>query len=197
MKDVASGFKNKKVIMGIIVLAVVLSLTNQKFKDIIGPVLPIFIIFALMVIAAILINAQKTEPTDRYMQDLYTHDKDHSKPLGLREKKLMIFHLITLLERKESIDVNEIVADFNISVYSLSDIIQFLSKSGVANAIYPPMHNFPILRKGDLEKIRKMKYGIYREVSRTSIFRESKMAEFSKEVNEYLETMRRAPRRGV
>jgi hypothetical protein len=108
-----------------------------------------------------------------------------------REKKLMIFYLLDLVDKKDSVDMNDIAANFEFSIYELTNIIRFLNKHEVLTVIYPPMRNFPILRRGDHAKSRKFRLAIFKQMAKKKITGEPKIEDFSREVEEYLQNMRR------
>jgi predicted transcriptional regulator len=108
-----------------------------------------------------------------------------------REKKLLIFHILALVEDKKSIDMEEIATDLDVSIYKLNDIIRFLGDHGLVNVIYPPMKSFPILRESNPKKSRICRTQIYRSLAKKTILGKPLKQEFAKEVAEYLEGMRR------
>jgi len=148
-----------------------------------------YTIIAIIAVAIILISTTR----DDQLSHAGTVKGGENTPvsLGMKEKKLIIFHILTLLDRKECVDMNELAADLNVSIYTLSEIVKFLGKHKAATVIYPPMHNFPILRRGDRAKSMGLRQGIFREIAKKNILADAKIDDFAREVEEYLQSMRR------
>jgi len=111
--------------------------------------------------------------------------------LGEREKKLLIFHILTQLEKRNSMDLAEIAGELDVGIYALNDLVRFLDKHKVISVIYPPMKSLPVIRESDPGKSRKLRKQIYRTVAKKSLLGKPIKEEFTREVSEYLESRKR------
>jgi len=151
-----------------------------------------YMLLVLIVIASFVSNASGQQNSLAKMTVARIRKKeDGTIQLGETETKFLIFYILTQLDKKEVIDMSELAGELNISIYELTDVIRFLGKHQAVEVIYPPMQNFPIIRKGNREKSNSIRMSIYNKQAKKSILGEAKMDEFAKEVNEYVEAMRR------
>jgi hypothetical protein len=111
--------------------------------------------------------------------------------LGNKEKKLLIFYILTKVEMKGQIDMSDIAAEIAVSIYDLNDIVKMLNKYKAIGVTYPPMHNFPIILKGDHEVSTRLRMNIFRSMTQKNILKNPKIEDFAYEVEEYLATMKR------
>jgi len=121
-------------------------------------------------------------------------EKDRFESLGEldeKEKKLLIFHILSAVEKTNQLDMNEIAQDFDISIYALTDIIKFLSKHELVHVIYPPMQSLPVLREGNSNKSKAFREKIYQLVSKKNLLGMPIKEDFAKEVADYLESRKR------
>ncbi len=119
-----------------------------------------------------------------------THPSDGSK-LTADEKRLIIFYILAIVEKKGALDMNELAKDIQVSIYTLSKIMEFLEKNNAIIAEYPPMHNFPVLHKGDQQKMRAYMKKIYDDRARKDLVGKLKFEDFIREVEAYIHTIKR------
>ncbi len=171
---------------GAIIAVVILSVADPRVGT--NPIT--YVILAALIIVGLV--AKTPTPTGLQGAKMYAmRDAGERNVLGDRERKFLIFHILTLLEKKQSIEVKELASELNVGIYEFIGIIQLLGKHGALEVIYPPMQDFPLIRKGDAEKSRKYRMGIYNELAKDKMPGESRMDEFAREVSEYLENIRR------
>ncbi|MFH1054839.1 MAG: hypothetical protein V1744_01960 [Candidatus Altiarchaeota archaeon] len=174
----------KWALTAIIVIAILVALNLR-----LSPTLITYALACAIVVTALLV----LKPSDQTLSMDLSHKmkRDGGIKLDSKEKKLLTFHILALLEKKEDVDMNELAEEFNTSVYQLNDIVRMLGKHELVTIFYPPMHNFPILRRGDAEKSRKFRLNIFKSIVKGKESNGSKMDEFAKEVEEYLENVKR------
>lgn len=171
---------------GAIIVVIILSVADPRVGT--NPIT--YVILAALIIVGLV--AKTPTPTGLQGTKMYAIKGTGGKSvLGDRERKFLIFHILTLLEKKQSIEVKELASELNVGIYEFIGIIQLLGKHGALEVVYPPMQDFPLIRKGDAEKSRKYRLGIYNELAKDKMPGESRMDEFAREVSEYLENIRR------
>ena len=110
--------------------------------------------------------------------------------LTKREKKLLIYHILCRVEKAQTIDMSDLAEELNVSIYALADLIKFMDKHNVLKVIYLPLKSFPVLRRGDEEASTKYKEMILHDLAKKTVAAPN-MDEFSKEVDAYLDALRR------
>jgi len=171
---------------GAILAVVILSVADPRVGS--NPIT--YVILAALIIVGLV--AKTPTPASLHGTRIFAmKDAAGKNELGDRERKFLIFHILTLLEKKQSIEVKELASELNVGIYEFIGIIQLLGKHGALDVIYPPMQDFPLIRKGDPETSRKYRMGIYKELAKDKMPGESRMDEFAREVSEYLENIRR------
>lgn len=153
-----------------------------------------YVLVVIIVIMGLTLKTQSSTQIE-YSSSNYAKKRKLEKAfsggkLDNKDKKLLMFHILTVLDKKETIDMSELAADFEIGIYELNDVVRFLSKHELVTIMYPPMHNFPIIRRGDSAKSLKFRAGIFHSTSKTAT-KDPKMEEFAREVQQYLETKKR------
>jgi hypothetical protein len=177
-----------KMIVGLIAIVAVASVADPRVGS--NPVT--YMLLVAIIIVAIISNSP-TQPRDigtMAYQKVKKNDEGLVE-LGDKEKKFLIFHILMQLDSKEAIDMGELAGELSVSIYELNSIIKTLGKIGAVEVIYPPLQNFPILRRGDPQKAHKLKTSIYHDLGRKNIIGDDMMDEFAKEVKAYLGSMRR------
>lgn len=173
--------------MGVIAVLVFASLT-LLFVGLDSKITPYIVICAVI----LLFVAGKGDFSHMTLDELsIPAEAPSSGELDPKEKKLLVFHILTLIEKKKTIDMSEIAADLEVSIYALTDILRHLSKHGYVNVIYPPMKSFPVIREGDPEKSRKLRRQIYHAIAKKNIMGKPIKENFAKEVEVYLQERKR------
>ncbi len=173
--------------MGVLIaLVAVIVLLNEKARS---SYLVYAVLFALIIITAFMTKVE-SQPTVLSLLYQTPNSKDQKK-LSNKDKKLLIFYIVDLVERKESVDMRDLAKDLNISIYDLAEIIKFMSQHKFVTAIYPPMRDFPILRKGDADAVDRIVEIVYSEMSKDSMVKKPKFEEFEREVQLYFQKLRR------
>ncbi len=123
----------------------------------------------------------------------YKKRKDADKGIKLKgnEKKMIIFFILNKVETSETLDMKEISDEFNIPRDDLDDLVKFLDTHKVVNVLYLPMTDYPILRKADNDMADRYKKRIFNDLAKASVQKNPNFANFSKEVSEYLDSIRR------
>jgi hypothetical protein len=183
------GGNNNKLIVGAIAVVVILSIADPR----IGKNVITYMILGILVIIGFMGNTPQQPSSFGAMAHTHMKKKpeDDVAELGEKEKKFLIFYLLTELERKESIDMGELTAEFSISIYELNNIIRLLGKHGAIEVVYPPLQNFPLIRKGNPEVSKKYRISIYQALAKKDILGETSLEDFAREVSQYLDNMRR------
>ncbi len=176
--------ENTKTMVGVIVAFTALLVLLLGF----GSQLSLYVV----VVAVILIAVVTRDSDINYLTGSFSPSgKKEEGGLDEREKKLLIFHILTLLERRKTIDMAEIATELDVSIYALNDLVRFLDKHKVVEVIYPPMKNLPVIREGDSKKSRRLRKQIYRSVAKKNLLGKPMKEDFTREVEEYLQSMRR------
>ena len=148
---------------------------------------PIYLI-ALIVLAAVSVPGWTSRATSKEKSPKEVIPLDE---LGNREKKLLMFHILAKTEVKGQLDMSEMASEIEVSIYELNDVVKTLSKYNAISLMYPPMHNFPIILKGDPEVSRTVREFIFKTMSLKNPLKEPDMDDFAREVEEYLVALKR------
>jgi hypothetical protein len=178
---------SKASMVGVLIIAL-LAITDYRFLY--SPAT--YILLAAILLAGFM--AHKTIAADPITKRVMAQMKkrgDGTIEMGEKEKEYLIFHIITTLDKKNALDMSELAGELNVSIYELNSVIKFLSKHEAVEVVFPPLKNFPILKKGDPEKSNSIKMHIFEKLAKKNILGEAKMEEFGREVLEYLDVMRR------
>jgi hypothetical protein len=179
----------EKVVVAVSLIAVtILSISDARVGT--NPIT--FVMLALIIATWHFLNRslKRNNIADRTMH-VIKRTQDGTIELGEKDRNFMTFHILMMLESRQSIDVSELASEFNVSIYQLNDLIRFLAKHEAIEVIYPPLQNFPILRKGNDEKRMKLLNGIFKALAKRSILGGAKFEDFTKEVEDYLNAIKR------
>ena len=174
---------NIRLVIGMMALIVLVAIFDQRFRT--GATYMILLILTIIAVA----NAPSQDG-----QNSTGRRKNGEKgapTLDSKERKYLIFYLLNQLKKRETIEMSEIATELNISIYELTDIIKLLDKHKAVEVIYPPLHDFPIIRRGNPEKSRAYMTTIYNELAKKSLMGGEMMEEFTLEVDDYIHNMRR------
>ena len=178
--------ENNKIAVGGVLLFVLLAIVYFGFESKIS----LYIIIVGIILVAFM--TKEGGETDYLMDTFGFAKKDETAgELDDREKKLLIFHILSHLEKRKSIDMEEIAVDLDVSIYALNDLIRFLDKHGIVEVIYPPMKNLPVMREKEPKKSKKLRKQIYYSVAKRNLLGKPMKEEFTREVAEYLESRKR------
>jgi hypothetical protein len=180
---------NARVLLSAIGLLVVCAVIDER----VGSSVFTYMILALLLIMVFATNTP-TAPQDSIGMRTRARLKKKERgavELGDKEKRMFIFYLLTKLEQKESLDMGELTQEMKISIYELNNIVRLLAKHGAIEVIYPPLQNFPIIRRGDPEKSKRYRVGIYHSLGKKTILGEERLDLFAAEVEEYLQGIKR------
>jgi len=157
MKDKVSLKGNTKLIVGMMLLIVLVAVFDPRFRT--GVTYMILLILTVIAVA----NAPSQE--GQTQAEKRKNGEKGVQALDAKEKKYLIFYLLNLLKKRETIEMSEIATELNISIYDLTDIIKLLDKHKAIEVIYPPLHNFPIIRRGNAYKSKALMTTIYKELA--------------------------------
>lgn len=185
-------YNNSQIILvAAALLLVLLAALDQNIRS------NILVLVLIVVVALMALMPMNLEPGKREDVKLKRHQPPQlGGKLDRKEKKLLIYHILSQLDKSKSLDMSELAGELNVGIYELTSIVRLLGKHQAVSIIYPPMHHFPILRKGDPNQSKKFRLKIYGELTKKSLIGEPKLEEFAKEVEDYLETMKRRPAGG-
>jgi len=176
----------------LIALIVLLAILVPK----IGSNMMTYVLLALIVIVIIFTGNHGPSRGSSYMDKAkISKNDDGSAKLGEKEKKFLIYHLLTLVEKKEAVDMKDLAGELNISIYELNEIIKFLNKHEAITVMFPPMENFPIIRQGKPDINMKLRLSIYQALAKKNLLGEVRLEDFAKEVEDYLEGLKRPSNR--
>ncbi|MBD3387385.1 MAG: hypothetical protein GF416_00340 [Candidatus Altiarchaeales archaeon] len=149
---------------------------------------PYVIIAALLLL---IVSAKRDAIEERIEPSKKNVQRPGEDSMENREKKLLMYYLLELLDHKKTIDMKEIATDLDISIYTLTDILKFMSKHDIIKVIYPPMRSFPVIRVDDKEKSEAFREKLFLALAKKDLLGNPVKEEFNKEVKEYVEGMKR------
>ena|GEM_PF-5412986 len=155
-------------------------------------------LYAIVSLGVYLIIKRERRPETRVVNPLAENYKKKLKKakqtqqrLSGREKKMLIFHILTQVEKQESIEMKDISEEFSVGKANIDEIVRFLDSHKVVTVLYLPMGDFPVIRRGDNDLALRYKTKIYRSLSKADSNEEPNFEAFSREVSSCLEAMRR------
>ncbi len=160
------------------------------------------LIIMMLALVAIIITLNRTllGKTSRFLESWEGSDKSRleydvdkrirnsllQKEIGKKEKKIIIYHILSILEEFKTVDVTIIYSDLNIEIFTLNKIIELLQAKKVIDSTYPPMTSLPIITEKDNKKSRKLRKQIIETTIDIPIGYKLKKKKFILEMDEYL-----------
>jgi hypothetical protein len=151
-----------------------------------------YLIIGITLVATFLLNMSSPGVASSFTERIKAQKKrGEEDKLSEKERKLLMFYILTRLEKRDVLDMNDLMSELDVSIYELNNLIKFLAGHNAINVIYPPMQNFPILRRGNQDVSAKIRMGIFNAISKHSVLGEDVMENFANEVADYIEGMKR------
>ncbi|HHQ44815.1 MAG TPA: hypothetical protein ENN13_01600 [Candidatus Altiarchaeales archaeon] len=107
------------------------------------------------------------------------------------DKKVLIFHILTRLEERDSLNMEEFASEFDFPIYSLNSLVEWLEKRRIVKLTYPPMKNLPVLHLTDKGKSRTLRNQLYEVLAPKDLLGNKLKKEFARDITDFLAKHRR------